>query len=66
MFKGPWILIHRNEPHIGHHHHLCDMITRGDVTLNQIKSLVRGAKFICVKCGRIAAEEKNLCEPRLL
>ena len=50
-------------PHIGHSQHLCNMAERGDVTLNQIKDLVKNAKYVCKICGRAAAREENLCEP---
>ena len=49
-------------PHLGHVNHLCDMAKRG-VDLNTYKELVRDPKFICRKCGRVAAKEENLCEP---
>ena len=49
-------------PHLGHAKHLCDMAKRG-VDLNLYKELVKDAKFICKKCGRVAAKEENLCEP---
>jgi len=49
--------------HIGHKHHLCDLAISGTVTLDQMKALVKDAKFICNKCGRVAAKEENLCQP---
>ena len=49
-------------PHIGHSMHLCDMVERGDVSLEEIKELVKDAKFICKTCGRVAAKEENLCD----
>jgi hypothetical protein len=52
-----------SSPHIGHSNHLCDMASKGQVTLEQMKELVRNAKFICNKCGRVAANSGNLCEP---
>ncbi len=39
------------------------MAEQGEVTLTQMKEMVRDAKFICKKCGRIANSDKNLCEP---
>jgi hypothetical protein len=39
------------------------MAESGNVTLDQIKELVKNPKFICKKCGRVAALEENLCEP---
>ena len=67
----PWILENvprpeMAEPHIGHKSHLCEMAENGIVTLDQYKSLVKDAKFICAKCGRVAAKEYNLCEPKPL
>ena len=50
-------------PHIGHSNHLCEICQRGDCTLAQFKALVRDPNFICRKCGRVAANEENLCEP---
>ena len=32
-------------------------------SLSQYKKLVRGARFICKKCGRAAHDEKRLCKP---
>jgi len=39
------------------------MAERGEVSLEQIKVLVKNAKFICRKCGRVASRDVNLCEP---
>jgi hypothetical protein len=50
-------------PHIGHAKHLCYLAESGDCTLEEIKALVKDAKFVCKKCGRAAAAEENLCEP---
>jgi hypothetical protein len=50
-------------PHIGHRNHLCDMAERGQISLDQMKDLVKDAKYICKKCGRVAAKAENLCEP---
>jgi hypothetical protein len=50
-------------PHIGHRQHLCHLAERGEVSLEQMKTLVRDAKFVCKKCGRSAIKEENLCEP---
>jgi transcription elongation factor Elf1 len=50
-------------PHIGHQFHLCKMCESGGCTLEQVKALVKDAKFICKKCGRTAVKEENLCEP---
>ena len=50
-------------PHIGHRRHLCDLAERGEISIEQMKALVRDPKFICNKCGRVAAKEENLCDP---
>ena len=50
-------------PHIGHGNHLCDMAEKGQVTLEQMKALVKDPQFICKKCGRVAHSADNLCEP---
>jgi hypothetical protein len=31
--------------------------------VEKLKPLVRDPQFICRACGRVAAEEKRLCEP---
>jgi hypothetical protein len=49
-------------PHIGHKQHLCSMADTGEVTLEQMKDLVRNPKFICKRCGRVAQNSDNLCE----
>ena len=49
--------------HIGHHKHLCYLAESGDCTLDEIRTLVKDAKFICKVCGRAAVAEENLCEP---
>lgn len=53
----------RKGPHIGHQMHLCELAAEGQVSLEQFKSMVKDAKFICKSCGRVAAEELNLCNP---
>jgi hypothetical protein len=50
-------------PHIGHGTHLCHMAESGEFSLEQIRALVKDPKFICKKCGRVAAKAENLCEP---
>jgi transposase-like protein len=34
-----------------------------NLDIEKLKPLVRNAKFICSSCGRVAAEQKNLCQP---
>ena len=53
----------RKAPHIGHRHHLCFMTESGEYSLERIKDLVKDAKFMCRKCGRVAGREENVCEP---
>ena len=50
-------------PHIGHKLHLCELVGGGGISLEQVKTLVKDAKFICKSCGRVAAKELNLCDP---
>ena len=72
MVRGGYYLppvetpVERRMPHVGHRQHLCDIAERGEIALEQMKDLVRDAKFICRKCGRAAAREENLCEPEPL
>ena len=55
-------------PHWGHDEHLCllDNIGYLRVALEDYKMMVRGAKFICKECGRVASEAKSLCAPEKL
>jgi len=55
-------------PHPGHEEHLCLLQNTGYVSdnLEEYKKLVRNAKFVCKRCGRVAANEKNLCAPEKL
>jgi hypothetical protein len=53
----------RKAPHIGHHNHLCDLAERGEISLEQMKALVRNPEFICRKCGRLAQKAESLCDP---
>ncbi len=55
-------VVSTRSPHIGHSNHLCDMVEKGQVSLAQIKSLVKDPNFICKKCGRVANSSDNLCE----
>lgn len=51
-----------------HEKHLC-MIGPALVTykqLDELKALVRNAKFICRNCGRVSACAENLCDPEPL
>ena len=34
--------------------------------LKAVRALVKGAKYICKACGRVAAKKENLCKPATL
>jgi hypothetical protein len=42
------------------------MAESGEVTVEQMKELIRDAKFMCKICGRSALSSDNLCEPEPL
>jgi hypothetical protein len=51
----------RGEDHRGK---VCAMICcGGHLDLEELKPVVRDAKFICRKCGHVAAKKKHLCGP---
>jgi len=52
-------------PHPDHEHHLCLLHNVGylKTNLNDFKNLVKDGEFMCRNCGRVAASEKNLCNP---
>jgi DNA replicative helicase MCM subunit Mcm2 (Cdc46/Mcm family) len=50
-------------PHLGHGTHLCHLVEYEGIDIKSYKPLVKNAKFLCKKCGRVAAKEENLCEP---
>jgi len=52
-------------PHPGHDKHLCYLNNLGYQVsnANEYRQLVRDGKFFCKACGRVAANEKNLCKP---
>ncbi len=52
-------------PHPGHEKHLCFLANLGYQMQysKDYKALVRAGKFVCNKCGRVAAEKENLCRP---
>lgn len=49
--------------HLGHGKHLCHLVEDMGIGIDEYKQLVKNAKFLCKKCGRVAAREENLCEP---
>lgn len=55
-------------PHWGHEEHLCLLENVGylRVSFEDYKKLVKGGKFICKECGRVAVEARNLCAPEKL
>lgn len=52
-------------PHPGHDKHLCYLTTLGFHVSNpkEFQYLVENGKFWCRNCGRVAANEINLCNP---
>ena len=50
-------------PHLGHANHLCHLVESTGISIEEYKPLVENAKFLCRKCGRVAAKAENLCEP---
>jgi hypothetical protein len=44
-----------------HKGHLC--VLAGEKRFAEIQKLAHEPKFICFNCGRVAASEKNLCNP---
>jgi hypothetical protein len=55
-------------PHWGHEEHLCLLENIGylRVAPDDFKQMVKGAKFVCKECGRVAGDERNLCAPEKL
>ena len=55
-------------PHWGHDEHLCLLENIGylRVAFDDYKRMVKGAKFICKECGRVAGDARNLCAPEKL
>jgi hypothetical protein len=41
--------------------HLCRIVVRKE--FDQVRDIVRDAKYYCKKCGRAAHIEENLCRP---
>ena len=55
-------------PHSGHTKHLCYLQNLGFAVQypREYKSLVRNGKYVCERCGRVAAKRENLCKPAAL
>jgi hypothetical protein len=43
--------------------HLCKMKDDIKENFERYRQLVKDARFVCMKCGRVAHDEKNLCKP---
>lgn len=48
-----------------HRDHLCQLVAL-ETPVQELKPLIRNAKFICRFCGRAAAEANRLCRPEPL
>jgi hypothetical protein len=62
-------MIENVKPHVGHEQHLCHLFNIERLLQEQpeaYKQLVRNAEYICLGCGRVAAQADNLCAPRAL
>ncbi|GAB6270935.1 MAG: hypothetical protein PHH96_00620 [Smithellaceae bacterium] len=46
--------------------HLCKLKDHIKEDFEQYRQLVRNAKFVCMKCGRAAHDERHLCKPVVL
>jgi len=49
------------EKHKGHANHICELVRRRE--MHKVARLVKNSKYICLICGRTAAESDNLCLP---
>jgi hypothetical protein len=45
----------------GHKGHLC--VLAAEERFDEIKPLAAKPRFICFNCGRVAASNRNLCNP---
>lgn len=43
---------------------LCKLSKDMEKDFDSYAELVKGAKFVCAKCGRSAAAKKNVCKPK--
>ena len=55
----------KTEPHPGHENHLCKMVEDKGLT-DEMRGLIKDAKYVCSCCARAAAKEENLCLPEPL
>ena len=64
-FRKAKIMAKATMPHPEHANHLCYLNNIGLQISNpkEYKALVKNAQFVCKICGRVAADEKNLCRP---
>ena len=46
----------------GHDKHMCQLVEK-KTPADELKKLIKGAKFMCGKCGRAAADKAHLCAP---
>jgi DNA replicative helicase MCM subunit Mcm2 (Cdc46/Mcm family) len=55
-------------PHPAHEGHLCFLQNVGYLITNlqEYKKLVKEGRYVCKNCGRVAANEQNLCAPEKL
>ncbi len=53
-----------------HTNHLCFMVARKGlltkIDVPKVKELVSPANYVCLDCGRVAANTNNLCNPQPL
>ncbi|MBN1682703.1 hypothetical protein JW865_04030 [Candidatus Bathyarchaeota archaeon] len=52
------------QPHEGHEKYLCKLVGE-KIPLEELKPLVKDAKYICKGCGCTIAKAENLCAPEL-
>jgi len=48
-----------------HDRHMCMLVAKR-VPLDQLKPLVKDAKYICKNCARATNDPKNVCAPEAL
>jgi hypothetical protein len=60
--------MHEHTTHEGpHEEKLCaKTCCPGRINLNELKPLVKDAKYICTECGRGAARAESLCSPQAI